>query len=291
MSDESQRLRTSIAQLAGAARRRPDFGHPGVEDVAAYCAGELPAAAAEALLEHLSVCRECAQLAREVPAFLQPPAAAEEEKLVEARSASWEAFRTRLRAEPASPAAPPATEAAAFAPGGERTHDEREPPLPARPAAPARRFRSRTSSSLLALAAGLAVGALGLSLWIAAHGPSQKASILFVFPPEQQRGGKQPAREAPAVQTRLDAAATILVLDLPSHLAAPPLPYAAIRVELRGPDGAIRSPAVAEAINPRQVLAVLARHQLPPGEYRLRVLGLGSGRDQLIQEYPLRVLR
>jgi Putative zinc-finger len=74
MTDELERLRGSLAQLANETRRRQGGTHPRPEELVSYAAGELPTAAAEAVLEHLTVCPPCVWLVLELPAFPATPA-------------------------------------------------------------------------------------------------------------------------------------------------------------------------------------------------------------------------
>jgi hypothetical protein len=242
VSDESWHLCDALERLASETRG-PGSAHPGAGELLAWHAGELEAAAAEAVLDHLAVCVECARLALEIPAFL------------------------------ASAALP------RVAAAGPREI----PKMPsARPRSPAR-------MSLLALAAALALCAIGWSLRLPGHfRPQPEASFVRVYPPEQRRGG-EPAAGSRPVRLRLESQATGLIVELPAPpLAAPSDPR--WRVEIVGTGGQVLSAPAAVAVNQQEVVVLFTLRQLPPGDYRLRVLADGSGRARLIQEYPLRVL-
>jgi hypothetical protein len=292
MSDEVKHSHESLAQLACEARRRQGFEHPSPEELIAFRSGELQAASAEVLLDHLAICRDCAQLALEIPAFLLPPSAGEMHAVPDSQSsASWEAFRSRLRAEPASPPVPARAE-----PAGERPADAVEDPLdllelpPSASAVAPVWLQPRTPLAMRALAACLAAGVIGLSLWIATHGHSREQSrFVALGPSEQQRSEVSANPETRLVQIRLGAEATGLIFFLPGQR---PLsqPYPRFRVEFRSADGRTFSPAAAAPVTQQAVVVLLTYRQLAPGDYLARVLGVDSGREQVIQVYPLRVL-
>jgi hypothetical protein len=266
MTDELEHLRGSLAQLASETRRRQSCAHPRPEDLAAYATGELRAAAAEAVLEHLTVCRPCARLLLGLPAFLAKAALAPElEATADPETDdAWRELQDRLRAGPAAPAAAVS--------GPDEGSGERPRARPRRQA-------------ILALAACLAACLIGFPAWIVTQERSRvPPPIVTVNPPERMLGATPPAA-TPAAALRLDAEASALVLYLPA-----PQAYPRLRVEIESGDGKTRSPAAAAPISPQAVLVLLTREQLPPGDYRLRVLGVDSHRRQPLGDYPLRIV-
>jgi hypothetical protein len=261
-SDDLERLRGSLGRLASEARRRQGAAHPSAEDLVAYGAGELKPAAAEAILEHLAVCPPCTRLVLSLPAFseAQEP---EQAAFDPETDAAWQALAARLQAGPTVPAAPE-----------ERTA-ERPPRILIPPPRPA----------TLALAACLAVCVIGFSAWILTHGRSRVPPPIVPINPPERTLGETPPPGVPPPALRLDAEAAALVL----YLRAPQT-YPRLRVEILNRDGKISSPAAAAPIDPQEVLVLLTREQLPPGDYRLRVVGLDANRQQALGDYPLRIL-
>jgi hypothetical protein len=263
MTDELDLLRTSLAQLASEERRRQGGAHPLPEDLVAYGAGELQQAAADAILEHLAVCRPCARLSLGIPSFLDRSASETEQAAFDpATDDSWQKLQTRLRGAPAAP-----REAAVTAP-------------------PIRLPRTRQPErAMLVLAACLAACLIGFPTWIATHRRSPAPPpIVPVNPPERTLGEALPPGAPPTV-VQLRAEATALVLYLPA-----PQAYPRCRVEILDHDGRTSFPAAAAPISSQAILVLLAHEQLPPGEYRLRVFGIESHRRQPLGDYPLRIV-
>jgi anti-sigma factor RsiW len=261
MTDELERLRASLAQLASETRSRQGDTHPSPEELISYSAHELPQDAAEAILEHLAVCRPCARLVLGIPAFLEtPPDELGAASSLEADTA-WQALRARLPREPA----------------GRSIH--------ARPRAIAWLGSHEPRPATLALAACLAGSLIGFSLWIATHGRSQAAPpIVIMNLSEGVRRGATGHHEEPVPVLDLDAEASALVLYLPPDHHFPR--YSVVILPAKGKP---RTPAAVAPISPQALLVLLTYRELSPGEYRLHVSGIDSGQTQFLGEYPLKI--
>jgi hypothetical protein len=275
MNDESDGLAGSLRDLAREARRRqgPD-AHPTPEMLTAYHAGELTRAAEEEVQEHLAVCRHCARLLLDLPAFLAAPAAGHEGLDVEA-DASWREIRARLPG-PSKPAG--------------RRREAASTPKPS---------WWRVGSPLAAAAALAGVALVAVPLWIIARqlaSPELPPATIELFPPESQRGTAEPLPVPPTI-VHAQAASTTLLLRL-----ARPQPDLRFRVELlaggsTGAAGAAGAPAgrslpvpAVKAVDARTLVLVLARRQLAPGRYWLRVLDAEQPSAELLGDYPLEVV-
>jgi putative zinc finger protein len=279
MNDESDRLRESLRELASEARRRqgPD-AHPSPETLTAYHAGELTLAAAEDVREHLAVCRHCARLLLDLPAFLEAPAGDREGREGEPDT-SWQAIRERLPGPPEK--------------AGRRIETGRADWGEA-PGAP------RQTLPRLAVAAMFAgVVLIAVPLWIIARhlsSPELPPAMLELSTPESQRGTSEPPPLPPAT-VHAEAASTTLLLRL-----ARPQPDLRFHVELLAGGGAgaagipagragraLPAPAV-KIVDSRTLVLVLARRQLSPGRYQLRVLDAEQPSAEPLGDFQLQVV-
>src|SRR6476660_8410871 len=146
-------------------------GHPAPGRLTAYHAGELPPAEVEAIQDHLAHCAECTRALLALPHFYAEMEAPElAERPDPGAEASWQALRARLP----TPLVPPGVPRAS---GGEaRPEDDRGL------RAESRRLLPRS----YALAAGLALGLLGLSLWLAFQAGMRSAPPLAVSLPGEE---------------------------------------------------------------------------------------------------------
>jgi hypothetical protein len=269
MNDESGSLRESLTELASEARKRqgPD-AHPGPETLTAYDAGELTAAAAEDVREHLAVCRHCARLLLDLQAFLAAPGADHESPDAGAEAeadASWQAIRARLPGPPER--------------AGRRRETRGAPWGAAAPRTPRRAWPR------LAVAASFAgIALIAAPLWIIVwhlSSPELPPATLELSTPEGHRGTAEPPPLPPA-SVHAEAASTTLLLRL-----ARPQADLRFRVELlavgagaaAGAPGVTGTPAsralpapAVKIVDSRTLVLVLARRQLSPGRYQLRVL-------------------
>jgi len=91
-----------------AARRPREGNHPTLKELVAYRGGELAAEEDDHIQEHLTQCRDCAQLLLDLAEFEQFPPPPEEEGPVDARAeAAWQRFRARLEETEEDAAFPP----------------------------------------------------------------------------------------------------------------------------------------------------------------------------------------
>jgi hypothetical protein len=281
MNDEPGGLAGSLRELASEARRRqgPD-AHPSPETLTAYDAGELTPAAAEDVREHLAVCRHCARLLLDLQSLLDAPVADLESPDAEA-DASWQAIRTRLPGPPERAG---------------RRHETRGAPWEAA-AAPGTPRRAWPRLSVAATFAGFVL--IAVPLWIVARhlsSPELPPAMLELSTPEGHRGTAEPPPLPPAT-VHAQAASTTLLLRL-----ARPQPDLRFRVELltagaatsAGVAGApasraLPAPAV-KIVDSRTLVLVLARRQLSPGRYQLRVLDAEQPSAEPLGDFQFQVV-
>jgi hypothetical protein len=286
MNDESDGLAGSLRELASEARRRqgPD-AHPSPETLTAYDAGELTPAAAEDVREHLAVCRHCARLLLDLQSFLDAPVA-DLESPDAAADASWQAIRARLPGPPERAVRRRETRGAAWGAAAAPGTPRRAWPWPR-----------------LAVAATFAgVALVAVPLWIVARhlsSPELPPAMLELSTPEGHRGTGEPP-PLPPVTVHAQAASTTLLLRL-----ARPQPDLRFRVELlavgaagaaRAADAvgvpasrALEAPAV-KTVDSRTLVLVLARRQLSPGRYQLRVLDAEQPSAEPLGDFPFQVV-
>jgi hypothetical protein len=265
MNDESDGLAGALQELAREARRRQGpGGHPSPETLTAYHAGELTLAAEEEIQEHLAVCRHCTQLLLDLPAFLEPPVP-HVESLDAAADASWQELRKRL-------------------PGPPEKAGSRPDAVTAWKAGPRR--------GLQLMAAAALIGLIAAPLWIIGRrlsSPPPPPEMAELFPSEGKRGMPEPS--LPPFTVHADAASTALLVHLANEQ-----PGLRFRVELRAisaPGAPAERPTVlpvAKALDSRTLLLLLARRQLPPGTYQLRVLDPEHPSAEALGDYTLRVV-
>jgi len=264
-----------------AARRPRGEDHPTLQELVAYRAGELSAEADDRIQEHLTQCRDCAQLLLDLAEFEQFPPPPEEMAPVDARTeASWQRLRPRLgereegreavRAEEADEDAPGPSPAVLFP---RRPHV----PLWRRPALP------------WSLAAALALCSVGL--W--QHSGRQERRIEELARPhavqavtlEAEDDGSRGDREDRAVHAGEDVVYDLL---LSSNPEAPTYPLYAVEIVPAAGHGkpipAGRQPAVAG------MLRVSLPSAPEPGDYVFEVSGIEGGREIPVSRYHFKVL-
>jgi AcrR family transcriptional regulator len=257
------------AQNGPGARQAPG-SHPAPRELSAYHAGDLPPAEVEAIQDHLALCAECTRALLALPhLYAELEATDLGERPDAGAEAAWQALRARLPTP-------------LFLP---REEDRRRPPT----AAP---------RAVYALAAGLAACLLGLSAWVALQGGPRAAPPVAVSLPGAEITRGVPEGEPISVHLAAgsEGAAALLALPLP-----PGPDFPSYRLEIRAPGGKVRLTAIATpapvaapaplpaGAGPRVLSLVLAPGSLPPGDYRLRVLGLHGGRGEPLAERILRV--
>lgn len=266
MNDEPGGLRESLAELASEARQRqgPD-AHPSPETLTAYDAGELTPAAAEDVREHLAVCGHCARLLLDLQAFLGTPVADLESPDAEA-DASWHAIRARLPGPPERAGRRREASGAAWG-------------AVAAPGTPRRESPRRAWPRLAVAATFAGVALVAVPLWIVVwrlSSPELPPATLELSTPEGHRGTAEPPPPPPAT-VHAEAASTTLLLRLAGAQLNLRFRVELLAVAARGTGGArgagggaVPAPAV-KIVDSRTLVLVLARRQLPPGRYQLRV--------------------
>jgi len=233
-----------------------DF-HPEPDELAADLAGELSPEEEKRVQDHLVACRECSELLLDLAALGDPDYGADEPFTPADADAVWEGVRKRIGHE--------------------------ETVLPFR--APVRTSPPRW---LAALAATLLVAVLGLSLWVASlrravedlSRPQINAPVIDLQP-GARRGEATATAEVPA------AARLFTLVLLPERRGT----YEDYEAEIAGADGA--TVWRERGLEPNafgSFSLTLPRRTLGPGNYRVRLSGIGpGGRRELLGEYGLRL--
>ena len=237
--------------------RRSASGHPAVEELVAYHAGELAGKAREAVREHLATCGECTRLLLDLMSFpeLEPPS--EADRLSEAEvTADKEALKARLGEECLRQ--PLAAEVVAFK-------------RPAKASIPAGYW------SALAAVLVMAIG-LGLWGWI----ESAPGADTEVFYPQTEI-----LRESAEESFRIPDWADYYLLVLTSIQADR---YPAFRVEIVDAQNRqiLSDDSLCKSDDGTFKLR-LRRERLPEGPYKIRLFGLGQGPPELLEEYVLQI--
>ena len=264
-----------------AARRPRGEDHPTLQELVAYRAGELSPEGDDRIQEHLTQCRDCAQLLLDLAEFEQFPQPPEEMGPVDARAeASWQRLRARLREgeegrveeearvkETEEAAAPPAV----LFPRRTRV------PLWQRPALP------------WALAAGLALCSVGF--W--QHSGRQERRIeelsrpqtVRVIPLEAEDNGSRGASEERPVHAGEGVA---YALPLSSDPSAPVYPLYAVEI-VPAADGTKPIPAGRHQADDG-ILRIVLRSAPEAGDYYFQVSGIEDGRETPVGRYHFKVL-
>lgn len=279
MTREKIDLRDGVRVLS--ARQRPaEEEHPSADMLAAYHAGDLPAATAEPLRDHLARCAECADLLLELEGFPELETAGKgprPEPDAEV-AAQWRAMQQRLRRE-AEPR-----------PGLILLEGE-GPPRHSASTAPSASL-STSSRAPWWLAAAAAVLALVCGLWVfdldqrlRQRDQPRVNVVLYHLRPEEDRhrGGAEPESRLPA-----EAGAALLIL-----YDAPDLTYPDYEVVLReSGDGGrelFRRAGVTPEPRDRILTVEIPPGYLSPGRYVIELHGLGRGDPRLLATYALTV--
>jgi hypothetical protein len=273
MIDESDRLPGLLRDLADEARRQQGpSSHPSLERLTAWHAGELPPTAEDEIQEHLAICRHCTRLLLDLPTFLETPADALDSGDA-MPDASWQEIREQLSSRLPGDAQGPRESPPAYEPARRSLE----------PYSRRRRLLGLAAAALVALA----VPPLWIVAWRLAS-PALPPATLDVSPIEAQRGTAEPPPPPPAI-VHAEAASTTLILRL-----ARKQPDLRFTIELRGTDagnsGTREVLPVTRVIDPQALLLVLARHRLPPGQYRLRVLDAERPSGEPLGDYALAVV-
>lgn len=256
MTEPDDLLRSALAELA--ARSQAGDPHPATEELAAYQAGELPAAAEARVQDHLAVCRECTALlldlddiGRTAAGDPVPPVGVE---------TAWAGLVERLPREEPVPS---------------------PRPLP-RPSAPPRRWLPAAAAALLALSVGLSLWAARLQRTVEELSrPQLNAPVTDLRPGPVRQGGEGPA----VVELAPGSLSFTLLLNPPSAVGV----EEDHGIEIVRPDGTLVWRG--QGLRPNafgSFSLTLSRRFLAGREYRIRLLGPGDG--AAIAEYPVKIV-
>lgn len=237
------------------------------DEMVAYRAGALTAADEKRVQDHLVACRECSRLLLDLEGLADPAFGADEPWSAADDEAVWERVRDGLRQErqPAAPVVP--------FPGGPTG---RRPPPP---------------RWLQALAAALLVAVLGLSFQVASlrrtvadlSRPQVNAPVLDLYPAGSERRG---AEGGEAVEVPAGARLFTLMLNPGGRGGYPEyeLEISTLRGELVRREGGLQPNEFGS------FSVTLPRQTLTPGDYRLRLVGLGpAGARETLAGFALRL--
>lgn len=263
MNEPRRELKEELGNVLRAEAGDPDV-HPSADELAAYHAGELQAAEDARFQAHLAVCEECTELLLDLDAFENDPDFGAERPAPAAEvDAVWEAIQARANA-PAAPirsAAPPSL----------RDHPR----------------RGGQARWLQAVAAGLLVGVIGLSLWVARlqttvgelTQPQLNAPVQELAPSGSRGGDSGP----PAL--RLPAGTTLFTLVL-NPADRKDFPDYGAEIE-RQDGGILWSGRGLEKNTFGSFSLALPRALAPDGTYRIHLYGLEGERREPLGEYAL----
>ena len=262
MTQRRKELKTTLGELVDELRQ--DLGaHPDPEELLAYQAGKLSAAAESRLRDHLVLCPVCLELLLDSGCFADPEFGSGRQVSAAEMAAVWQGIRPR----------------AAEAPGA-RILKGRFP-----------RFPAPTSLRVpYALAAALLIAVVALSLWVASlrqtlgelSRPQLNTPLHDLYPASFVRSEDDAAR---GLQIPPEAKLVTLILN-PTR----PPSDAAYRVAIVEPDGTeLWSAAGLEANPSGSFTLTVPRRFLDAGEWTLRLYGLADHGPELIEEYPLRI--
>jgi hypothetical protein len=267
-------------------------GHPTIDELIAYRAGELPATERERLQEHLAACKECFEELRELDAFAAVPtaeAAVSGSGVVDFEVAAfWRQLRPQLALEPGSEEEPSTPEPTVAATGStpSTVTVRRIPattPLWRRPAA--------IAASFLVTVVGLGALLLLQQHRLADQGqtiaeltrPRPNPEIFDLYPDGSERSGA--ASEIRSFEG--PAGATLIITP------REPGDYPDYRVEIVDADGEeVWSGSGFEKHPVDGTFSLwLPPGAFPPGEYRVRLSGVAGGSSELLEEYVVHLSR
>jgi len=251
MSDDREFLKRSLRLLAEKVRQGQDpDAHPGVEDLVAYHAGELPDGRAREIQRHLGVCHECPELVLALDGFTHLPAGKPGISSAGVDFA-WEEVRRRLAAE-------------GWFQGGTRRGSRSWAPL------------SSPQRQLVAAVAAVVLACLGVFL---VYGPADREPRLV----DSVAAGEpawdlSPATRGPVQEIPVPQAADHFVLQVAPEV---PRPDAEYRLELRTaslPGRLLWTETGRPGRDSGEFALQIPRHFLPAGEYRLQLRAFVNGR-------------
>jgi len=263
--------------LAEDERRRSD-AHPEPDDLLAYHAGELSEEERERLQDHLAVCPRCARTVLDLASFPAIEPADPAREISDSEVAGARAALDRRLAE--------------------------ERPL-ADPVPLAHRQKAREAPSgiprtaVFPLAAVFLATVLGLSFWIVSlRGELRglEATVAELRTPAAGFEIRNPVPVASFRQRGEEPETLLLSADEPVHLLTldvalldHPL-FPAYALELAGEDGEILWRQDDARLTEDGTVNLRLPHAfLPPGDYRIRLLGVDGGERTPLEEYPIRI--
>lgn len=231
----------------------PPGPHPDADRLVDYHEGTLSPAEMQQVQDHLVACRECAGLLVDLEGLGDLDFGADAEIPEDAGERVWEGVRQEIRRENVV------------------------------------RFPERRSLPWLQpLAATLLISTLALSGWVAhlrdqveeLSSPQLNAPILDLYPAGSTRGGGAAVQTVPP-----DARLFTLVLNPAGRGPA----FEEYELEiLEGQEVVLQEGGLKP--NPFGSFSVtLSRDLLGPGDFRVRLVGIGSGQRQTVEEYALRI--
>jgi hypothetical protein len=274
-------LEPALRALAARERRALD-DHPTPETLVAYRAGELPAEDQEALRDHLALCPDCAEMLLDLATFEQFTPPEESAGLTDGDvGAAWQRMQQRLA---------PAVETAdrVETPAAPVVAQEKEPaPLPFAPRASEHEpvVLRRKLRTAYAMAATLAVGVVGLSMWGGVlqgrirdlSKPRVNLGLIYAFSEDDKERGV-------AGGGTLVGKTPVLVLE-PTDLP----PADDYGVEVRNPAGALILKTSGLVPSQGSFFMELPGAQLPPGSYHVELFGVTGSRWQKLETLSFQI--
>jgi hypothetical protein len=252
-----------------AARRPRGEDHPTLQELVAYRAGELSAEGDDRIQEHLTQCRECAQLLLDLAEFEQFPPPPEEMGPVDARAeTAWQRLRSRLREE-------------------EEPEEE----------APVLQHRSRPRVALWrrpaipwALAAGLALCVMGLGLRVGSLASRlaelSKPQAVRVVTLESEEDTRRSGGDEPAPVHAGEGVFYDLLLS-----ADPEAPtYPLYQVEIVSASGRAEPVLAGRQPADEGTLRVVLLSAPEAGDYLFEVSGIEGEQETPVGRYPFTIL-
>jgi hypothetical protein len=262
MSEARDELRRALREAAAAGQGT----HPEPEELAAYPAGELSAAAERRLEDHLVACPACAALLLDLDGLADPEFGAGRPGATEGdaeRDAAWESFRAQIATTAPEPAPAPVVRGR-FAP----------PPAP--------RWLYALAATLLLAVGALSLEVTSLSRTVAELSRPEVNAPVVDLSQGTARGGEAARTAAVPAGARLFT----LVLSPAAHP-----PHTAYGVEIA--DAAGRAVVEERRLQPNpygSFSLALSRRTLGTGDYRVRLFAIDGSLKVPIEEYALRVL-
>ena len=269
MSEERSDFRTPHPEGArSAAGEAGESGHPGLDRLAAYHGGELPEAEAERVREHLSRCRECADLLLDWRDFARDePAGA-----ASAAAAAWARDRERVRAGVARRVGAGSSERRGEAAGEAAAARQRAAPRRA-PLVP-----------WLAAAAALTAAAVLGGLWWQERAENRRPRQVALASVAPEGSSVLRGREEETEVLTSPDSRPVVLLNLGELPAFP-------RYEARVEPPAGEDAASVVEIDPGlgDVLALELGADPEPGGYRVILFGVADGERREVAAYRFRV--